>query len=252
MPKFDLALNTPILNAAGSLGFALDPNVPINISHLGAFVTNPISARKRTPARGPRLLEFPGGFLLHTGYPNPGLGSIIRRFASHWRRSPLPVLVHLLVQSPAETFRMVEQLESVDGVMGIELGLPPETDINLATELVNAAVGELPVIVRLPLEVATELAPALTEFDLAALSLSPPRGALPGPTGELVHGRLYGPAVFPLALATVEKLVETGIPIIGAGGVYNSQDAEAMLSAGAFAVQLDTTLWRIREFRLWG
>ena len=82
MPKFDLALNTPIMNAAGSLGFALDPNVPIDISHLGAFVTNPISIRKRTPARGPRLLEFPGGFLLHSGYPNPGLDSIIRRFAS--------------------------------------------------------------------------------------------------------------------------------------------------------------------------
>ena len=244
MPKFDFALKTPIMNAAGSFGFALDPNAPINISQLGAFVTNPISLRKRTPARGPRLVEFSGGILLHTGYPNPGLSHTIRQYASHWGRSSLPILVHLLVQSPTEVSRMVERLEGLDGVMGIELGLPPDSDPGIAADLVNAAIGELPVIARLPLDHACELAPALADFDLAAISLSPPRGALPGPNGELVHGRIYGPAVFPLALAAVEKLVETGLPIIGAGGVYNSQDAEAMLAAGAFAIQLDTTLWR--------
>ena len=243
MPKFDLALNTPIMNAAGSLGFALDTNAPVDISQFGAFVTNPISMRKRTPARGPRLMEIPGGFLLHTGYPNPGLGSAIRHYASHWRRSLLPVIVHLLVQNPAEVSRMVERLESLDSVMGVELGLPPGIDAGLATELVNAAIGELPVIARLPLENARELAPALVDFDLAAISLSPPRGALPGPQGEIVHGRIYGPAVFPLALATVEKLVETGLPIIAAGGIYHQQDIDAMFAAGAFAVQLDTTLW---------
>ena len=55
MPKFDLDLKTPIMNAAGSLGFVLDPNAPIDLSQMGAFVTNPISLSKRTPARGPRL-----------------------------------------------------------------------------------------------------------------------------------------------------------------------------------------------------
>lgn len=244
MPKFDLDLKTPIMNAAGSMGFALDTSAPINSSQLGAFVTNPISIRKRTPAHGTRLVEFSGGFLLHTGFPNPGLDRCIRQFAPRWRRCPLPVLVHLLVQSPSEVSRMVEQLEALGSVTGIELGLPPDSDPGIAADLVIAAIGELPVIVRLPLDNASELAPVLADFDLAAISLSPPRGALPGPDGGLVHGRIYGPAVFPMALAAVEELVETGIPIIGAGGVYNSQDAEAMLAAGALAVQLDTTLWR--------
>ena len=243
MSKFDLVMNTPIMNAAGSLGFALDANAPIDISQLGAFVTNPISSRKRTPASGMRFLEFAGGFLLHTGYPNPGLNSAIRRYSSQWRRSPVPVLVHLLVQSPGEVSRMVEQLESLDGVMGIELGLPPGADTDLAADLVNAAVGELPVIARLPFEHASQLAPALTDFGLMAFSLSPPRGALPFQEGELVHGRIYGPSVFPLALAVVENLVAIGFPIIGAGGVYNAQDTDAMLATGAFAVQIDTSLW---------
>jgi dihydroorotate dehydrogenase (NAD+) catalytic subunit len=243
MSKFDLVLNTPIMNAAGSLGFVLDSNTPIDISQLGAFVTNPVSGRKRTPASGTRFLEFAGGFLLHTGYPNPGLNSAIRRYSSHWRRSPVPVLVHLLVQSPGEVSRMVERLESLDGVMGVELGLPPGTDTDLAADLVNAAVGELPVIARLPFEHAIELGSALADFDLMAFSLSPPRGALPVQEGELVHGRIYGPSIFPLALAVVEKLVAMELPVIGAGGVYSTQDADAMLAAGAFAVQIDTSLW---------
>ncbi len=244
MPKFDLDLKTPIMNAAGSLGFVLDPNAPIDLSQMGAFVTNPISLSKRTPARGPRLLVFSGGFLLHTGFPNPGLNRSIREYASRWRRCPLPVLVHLLVQSPQEVSRMVERLEDLGSVMGIELGLPPDSDPGLTTGLVSAAIGELPVIVRLPLDHASDLAAVLADFDLAGISLSPPRGALPGQAGGLVSGRIYGPAVFPLALAAVEKLVETGLPIIGAGGVYKSLDCEAMLAAGAMAVQLDTTLWR--------
>ena len=158
MPKFDLDLKTPIMNAAGSLGFALDPNAPINLSQMGAFVTNPISLSKRTPARGPRLLVFSGGFLLHTGFPNPGLNRSIREYASRWRRCPLPVLVHLLVQSPSEVSRMVERLEGLAGVMGIELGLPPDSDPGLAAGLVSAAIGELPVIARLPLDHASDLA----------------------------------------------------------------------------------------------
>jgi dihydroorotate dehydrogenase len=33
------------------------------------------------------------------------------------------------------------------------------------------------------------------------------------------------------------------LPIIGAGGVWNKENAEAMLSTGALAVQVDAALW---------
>ena len=99
------------------------------------------------------------------------------------------------------------------------------------------------------MERAVELAGALTRNDsegegLAALSLGPPRGLLPAPDGGLARGRLYGPAVFPLALATVKALSRFGVPVIGGGGVYRMEQAEAMLGAGAMAVQLDAVLWR--------
>jgi dihydroorotate dehydrogenase (NAD+) catalytic subunit len=244
MPKFDLTLSHPLMNAAGSLGFAPDPHGPVDLSRLGAFITNPISLGERTPAHGPRCLRFPGGFLLHTGYPNPGLKAAIRRFAARWMRSPLPVIVHLLAQSPSEAATMASMLEAVEGVAGLEIGLPPGSDAATALAFARAASGELPLILRLPLEEAARLVPSIPQGLVAAVSLAPPRGTLPTPLGGLVQGRLYGPAVYPLALSAVQALKRSGVPLIGAGGIYRQQDAESMLKAGAVAVQLDAVLWR--------
>ncbi len=245
--KYDLHLSAPLMNAAGTLGFAPDPHGPISLEGLGAFITNPISLAPRSPAHGERMLSFPGGFLLHTGYPNPGLKNVIRRQAARWSRSSLPVWVHLLPTRIEETGEMVRLLERVDGVAGVEIGLPPEVDAATALRFLLSAAGELTVIVRVPFERAAELAEALMgpgENLAAAISLAPPRGALPGRDGVLVHGRLYGPSVFPLALATVQSLASQGAAIIASGGIYRREDVEAMLAAGAISVQLDSVLWK--------
>ena len=250
MPKFDLLLDPPLMNAAGSLGFAPDPHGPISLASLGAFITNPVSLGRRSPAHTPQQMDFPGGFLLHTGFPNPGLSEVIRRFRERWVRSPLPVIVHLLVQNPAEIAPAVRRLARLPGVAGIELGLPPDSDsaaaMVFAGALAEAAEGELPAILRLPLESAAVLAPSLGTQELAAISLGPPRGALLDQEGRLVRGRLFGPALYPLALAAVHALAGAGAatPVIGAGGVYTPAQAQAMRSAGAMAVQLDSVLWR--------
>lgn len=244
MSKYDLFFSPPYMNAAGSLGFAPDLRGPLDLAQFGAFVTHPLSLGPRTPAQGQRWAGFPGGFLLHTGYPNPGLSAAIRRYAGYWARSPLPILVSLLPQDPGEAAAMMERLEGLPGVMGLEVSLPPAVQPEEAAALVAASSGELPVVARLPLEQALLLAPAVLAAGAAAVSLGPPRGALPGPQGRLVHGRLYGPALFPQALSTVRSLTAAGHPVIAAGGIYNPEAAAAMLAAGALALQLDTVLWR--------
>ncbi len=144
---------------------------------------------------------------------------------------------------------MVEVLEEVEGIMGIELGLPPFVDAVTARELTHAALGELPLIVRIPLELAFSLPETLAGVGTAAFSLGAPRGSLPAPGGP-VEGRLYGPGVYPLALAAVRALAPLEVPIIAGGGVYKPEDARAMLAAGAAAVQLDTVLWRGKGFEI--
>jgi dihydroorotate dehydrogenase (NAD+) catalytic subunit len=244
-PKFDLNISPPQMNAAGSLGYYPESGGRVDFSRLGVFVTNPISTRRRTPANSRTCQEYPGGLLLHSGYPNPGLREAIRRYAQRWARSPLPIIVHLLVHQAENVAEMVIQLEELEGVMGIELGLPPEVDPETALDLVGAAVGELPLIVRLPVERAGELARSLAESPVSAISLAPPRGALVGSNGEIVRGRLFGPAVFPLALGGLQDVLEGGLPVIAGGGVYEPWQAEACLEAGAIAVQLDSVLWSL-------
>jgi dihydroorotate dehydrogenase len=258
MPKFDLSFATPILNAAGSLGFAPTAHGPLDIGQLGAFVTNPISYRGRSPASGRGIRSFPGGFWLHSGYPNPGFQKVLRACGPRWQRSPVPVIVHLLAPEPgreglAQLARMARLLEGQEGVMAVELGLPPSVNRTGAAALVEAAASELPLILRLPLDRAALFSPQHAggewerrlEQSVAALSLGPPRGALPQSGSRLLSpGRLFGPALLPQTLAAVHMLASSGLVVIGAGGIYAPQDVQAVLAAGAAAVQLDAVLWR--------
>ena len=243
--KYDLVFDPPVMNAAGSLGYTAELHGSIDWSGLGAFVTNPVSLHARRPAESACCLDFPGGFLLHTGFPNPGIRAVRERYAAHWANAPLQVIVHLLCGTPQEVGQMVRLLEDLPGVAGVELGLPLMVSGEELLALWQAATGELPVIVRLPLERSTELIYFLSEAgDPIPVSIAPPRGLLLLAENRLVHGRLYGPGVFPLALAAVRLASRLGLPVIGAGGVYSAQHTRAMLAAGAVAVQLDAVLWR--------
>jgi dihydroorotate dehydrogenase (NAD+) catalytic subunit len=243
MMTLDLFIDPPLMNAAGSLGFSPDLHGPLDWTRFGAFITNPISLMPRTPAHGLRFAPFPGGFLLHTGFPNPGLTQALRRYAGHWRGSPLPVIVHLLARNPGEVATMVRRLESVEGVSGLELGVTSEMSAEMVVTFTQSASGELPVIMHLPLERSVELAPHAMNAGAAAISLAPLRGVYPMAGGEMIAGRLYGPAFVHVALRMVQELARMSIPVIGAGGVTTQEHKDAMLSAGALGVQLDSILW---------
>ncbi len=243
MSKYDLSLSPPFMNAAGSLGFSPTRGGSPDLLQLGAFITNPISPGARTPAQGERCFAYPGGILLHTGYPNPGFKAVLRRHAARWAGASLPVIVHLLAQPGDDLPALLRQLERVEGVMAVELGLPPNGTLPAACGMLDELQGELPVIARPPFEQAVEFALPLIEHGAAAVSLGPPRGALPLEGGKMLSGRLYGPGLFPLALETVRQIARQGAPVIGAGGVYSMDDARVMLSAGALGVQFDAVLW---------
>ncbi len=240
----DLPLERDLLNAAGMLGFAPNPRGPVDLDMLGAFVTTPISLAPRTPAESRCLVPFAGGFLLHTGLANPGLRAAVQRYAQRWENSPIPVIAHLLASTASEIDQMARRLEDVDGVAGLEVGLAPRVDPAAAAELARAALGELPVIVAVPLDRVLDLGPDLRAAGLETISLAPPRGTLLDAEGGLVSGRLYGPALLPAALSAVQAACRLGFRVIGAGGVYQPEDVVAMREAGAFAVQLDSVLWK--------
>ena len=238
----ELDFRSPWLNAAGSLGYS-PPEKWAWSEPIGAFITNPVSLYPRTPAEERAVIRFPGGFLMHSGLPNPGLKGLLAG-ARRWERSPIPLWVHIFGDTPEEIEHMVRVLESQEAVSAIELGIGPRVDPELALKLARAGVGELPLVVNFPLTAAGEgWVDRLAGLGASALSLGAPRGLLPATGGKLIAGRLYGPAVLPLALAAVRSLRRQPLPVIAGGGVYRKADGEALLAAGAVAVQLDSVLW---------
>ena len=214
-----------------------------SLNGFGAFITNPLSLRPRHPTAEPTVIEYQGGFLLHTGLPNPGIHAALKKYSAKWTRSELPIIVHLMADRPEETQHMVRMLETQENVMAVELGFAPLLANDILMLTLEMCMGEIPLIFSLPVEQVLSLGPRLIQDGAQAISIAAPRGALMTDHSSLITGRLFGPSLFPQTLDTVNNAAKLGIPIIGAGGVWSKENADTMLSVGALAVQVDAALW---------
>jgi dihydroorotate dehydrogenase (NAD+) catalytic subunit len=246
--KFGLALANPVMPAAGCYGLGREYGQLIDIRSLGAVVVGPLTARPQRGSAPPRIVDVPGGLLLHTGLANPGVSAALRQAARIWMRSPVPVIVHVAGGDAGEIISCCERLEAVETLAGIELGIPNPADARLVADLTGAArnASGRPLIVRLPLDGADVLCEAAVEAGADALTVAaPPRGTVwDAPAGRYVTGRLYGPLVLPLALQAFRSVAALAhVPLIGCGGIHTAIDAAAFLRAGALAVQVDSAIW---------
>ncbi|MEO8612377.1 MAG: HisA/HisF-related TIM barrel protein [Chloroflexota bacterium] len=246
--KNSLVLETPVMPAAGTIGFGDSYRELIQFEKLGALVTNPITYAPWSPATGTRVVPLDAGMLVHTGLPNPGLSKVMAKYRNLWNSLPLPIIVHLVASTVEHVRKSASRIDAENSVDAIELGLNDDMTWEEAEKFVKAAVNatEKPVLVRLPLQDAYEIAQAAAEAGAGALVVAaPPRGtARDLTTGRLVSGRIYGPLVKPMVLRVVGQLVNRiDIPIIGAGGIHSQQDARDFIEAGARAVQVDTLTW---------
>lgn len=248
--KYSLSLRTPVMPAAGMLGFGDRFGGLASLEKLGALVTSPVSYEPRLPAQGPRSAPLPAGLLLHTGLPNPGLGRVLRQYAQAWAHLPLPVIVHLIATTPEQVRKAASRLDGEEAVAAVELGLDDDTTPQEAAAFVRAYTdrAQKPLLVRLPLKDPLHLAEAVTEAGAGAVVVAaPPRGTARDPvSGRLVSGRIYGPLVKPVVLRLVGQLrreLDPAMPIIGAGGIHSMDDARDYIEAGARAVQLDAAIW---------
>lgn len=247
--KYSLIVSTPVMPAAGTLGFADNFKGLIDYENLGALVTNPVTIEPWNPVSGTRMIPLDAGILLHTGLPNPGLSKVISRYRKTWANLTIPVILHLVGTNVRQIEQAGRMLDEVDEVAAVELGLSDDLNEADALDMVKAAAKmEKPLLVRLPFYECYQLALPVAEAGADALVLTAaPRGtARDQHAGRLVSGRIYGPLIKPLVLRMVGRLrreIPQDIPIIGCGGIHSPQDARDYIDAGAIAVQVDTATW---------
>jgi dihydroorotate dehydrogenase (NAD+) catalytic subunit len=253
--KYGCPIAVPLMPAAGAFGYGDAYHDLVDISRLGAIVTNPVSLRRRRAAGGHRIGTRGDHFVVHTGWPNPGLHRLIRQVGAAWARLPVPIIVHLLATRSPDMARAAARLSGVQNVRGIELGFAEDVEVDAACDLLAATIaeGDLPVIAKIPFGRVDELATVLVDAGADAVTLmASPRAVLPlgtdGETGQVarfMRGRLYGPALFPLLLHTLSRWTgRLPVPVIACGGITSGADALACLTLGAAAVQVDALLWR--------
>ena len=252
--KYGLVLPTSVMPASGMMGYGDVYGDLVDVSALGAIVTHPMSYRPRRAARGGRVAVHGDHTLIHTGWPNPGVPRLIRRYGEVWARLGVPVIIHLLATQPEDVGRAVARLEAVEGVDGIELGFASDTLVDDVRELLDAARFESrrPLIAKVPFERVHDMIPALVEGGIDALTLTaPPRTVLPlfhenDPLpGRYLRGRLYGPSRYPQLLNILATWIsDLPVPVIACGGIANAREALACLSLGAAAVQIEACVWR--------
>jgi dihydroorotate dehydrogenase (NAD+) catalytic subunit len=252
-----LVLANPLLAASGPFGYGVEVADLVDLPRLGAIVTRGTSLKPRPGHPAPRMVEVPAGLLLGIGPQNPGLETVLDRYAGTWARWSVPVILNLCAESAADAGEAVRRLEGVPGVAGIELnlscpnvgrggamfGLDPDAAASLVAAVRRGT--DLPVIAKLTAAAADVRAVARAVEDAGADAISAINtlpGFLPaadrrGPALGSDYGGICGPALKPIALRVVWEVAQVvDVPVIGIGGVATLDDVLDMLAAGACAV----------------
>jgi dihydroorotate dehydrogenase (NAD+) catalytic subunit len=246
--KQGLLLRSPVMTAAGALGYGLEYDGPVEIEALGAIVTTPTTLRPQRGRPQPRLRELKDGLLLDTGTQNPGLGRVLREFAPRWDRGTVPVVLNVTGQWPMDFVHVADRLAGRRGICGLELTLPDAATVSEVRQIVRRVRGatSLPLLAKLPLFRIDEMAGVCLEAGANALTvgLAPAGMSVDLATQTRLLGRVYGRMLKPLVLRAVDDAVRcTSAPVIACGGIHTTDDALEFLSLGASAVQIGPAIW---------
>ena len=243
-----------LLNASGCLDALVAPEVA---SALDAYVTKTVTPEPRAGNAPVRIAETDHGMLNSIGLQNPGIARFLGSTLPRLAELGVPVWVSVGGSCPEEYARLCARLEHRHEVVAIELNLScpnvasPEGD---AAEIVAAARAETerPLYAKLSAALPDLGSAARAVHDAGADGLAlvnTVRGlalderSLKPRLGSAVGG-YSGPALKPVALAAVFTCYrETGLPIVGMGGIATGRDALEFLAAGASAVALGTVLF---------
>ncbi len=257
-------LKNPIMTASGTFGSGEEYSEFVDLNKLGAVVTKGVA---NVPWQGnptPRIAETYGGMLNAIGLQNPGIDVLIKRDIPFLKKFDTKIVVNVCGKTTEDYCEVVERLsqEEVD-LLEINISCPNVKEGGIAfgqnPAAVEAITKELkkrakqPIIMKLSPNVTdiTEIAKAAEAGGADALSLI---NTLTGMKIDIHKkafalanktGGLSGPAIKPIAIRMVYQVANAvKLPIIGMGGISNTEDAIEFLMAGANAVAVGTMNFR--------
>ena len=262
----NITLKNPILTASGTFGYGTEVDNIIDVSKLGGIVTKSISLNPREGNPPPRIVETPSGMLNSIGLANIGVDKYIKEKIPLYSKIGTSIIMNIAGSSINEYVEIVKRVESVSSDIvayevniscpnvsrgGMQFGVDCELTYKLTEKL--RSITERPLIIK--------LTPNVT--DIAAIAQSAEEGgadaisAINTVVGMSIdiHTRkshistkysgLSGPAIRPIGIASVYKIFKSvNIPVIGIGGITNSEDIIEYILAGALAVQIGTSNFR--------
>jgi dihydroorotate dehydrogenase (NAD+) catalytic subunit len=256
-----LRIKNPVLTASGTFGQGVEYAELIDVTRLGAIVNKGTTPRARPGNAQYRIAETPAGILNSIGLENPGAEEVARKYGKVWAKLGVPVIVNVAGYSVEDYVFVVEAIDGTPGVIAFELnvscpnvdgGMLFGSDPALAAEVTRAVkdATDKPVIVKLtPNAPKDVVAVARACEDAGADGLTAINTILgmridvarKRPILGTSSGGLSGPAIRPIAVQMTYQVAQAvSIPVIGAGGVTNANDALEFLMAGAAAVQVGT------------
>ncbi len=262
--------SNPVLVASGTFGYGEEYKSLIDLNKLGGIITKSITLHPREGHPPPRTFETPSGMLNAIGLANVGVDKFIKEKLPFLRSLKTRIIVNVAGSTVSEYVEVVKRLSRKSrrspalagrGIDMLEINIScpnvKEGGIAFGSKVKSAhdcikAVKEntsYPIIAKLSPNVTdiTEIANAVQEAGADAISLI---NTLVGmaidpekmrPVLANVTGGLSGPAIKPVALAMVWKVAKAvKIPVIGIGGIMNTEDALEFILAGASMIQVGT------------
>lgn len=253
-------LKNPITVASGTFGSGMEYDEFVDLNLLGAVTTKGVANVPWPGNPTPRVAETYGGMMNAIGLQNPGIDTFVKRDIPFLKEKDTKIIVNVCGKSTEDYLDVVERLgdEPVDLLEinvscpnvkegGIAFGQDPKSLYDI-TKAIKAKAKQ-PIIMKLSPNVTdiTEMAKAAEAAGSDALSLI---NTLTGMKIDIKRrafavanktAGVSGPAIHPIAVRMVYQVANAvKLPIIGMGGVMNTEDALEMIMAGATAVAVGT------------
>jgi dihydroorotate dehydrogenase (NAD+) catalytic subunit len=233
-------------------------------------VTKTVTPAPRPGNPMPRLVELSTGAINSIGLENVGLDAFLGETLPELDDRQVPVVVSLAATVPEQFGEMAARLREAAAALehwhGVELNLScPNvaegghdfgSDPDTVEACVRAARSRLPdraLIAKLTPNTA-RIAPLARAAAAAGADAVAAVNTVVGLEVDLETGRpvlprrfggYSGPGIRPVALAKVDEIVrETGVPVVGVGGIESAADALRFFALGCVAVQVGTAQMR--------